>query len=260
MIINFQLDRGSSSSKFDPDDQVVTFESPNTVDPPFGLKRDDSDEVLIESGDVNLTRLGEGVYQHVFDDPSPGLNYTYWLKYTIDGADQYQEFHAAGDDVQLGDISGTYADINDLYNEYGQDNVRGWCVLDGSVTDGLANDVVRNRVQHFFNFADSEINQALVKAGYTVPLSGTSEIDDELLKDIAVKLIGPQLSKGRPDRDASQIGDEDNPEDFWWARDTKFSRSKLGLIAAKLIILSATKGTVALAGYKHSVGPNGETN
>jgi len=54
----------------------VVFEDP---DAEFGLKRTDTDEVLVDAGTA-FTNPSTGVYQYELDDPAEELGYEYWIK------------------------------------------------------------------------------------------------------------------------------------------------------------------------------------
>lgn len=51
----------------------------------FGVKRDDTDAVVVADGTA-MTRVDTGRYEHTFTEPVAGLTYTYYVEYVYDGA------------------------------------------------------------------------------------------------------------------------------------------------------------------------------
>ena len=54
----------------------------------FGVKRNDTGAVVV-ANDTAMTRTAAGTYQYGFNDPAPGLTYTYSLKFVYNGQTYY---------------------------------------------------------------------------------------------------------------------------------------------------------------------------
>lgn len=72
---------------------------PNNV---FGVKRDDTDEVIIASG-TPMVKVSTGIYTYSFDEPigETGLTYTYWVEWVYEGR-TYRDVHQVTGSVEGG--------------------------------------------------------------------------------------------------------------------------------------------------------------
>ena len=57
----------------------------------FGVKRNDTDEVVIVAGEV-MVEISAGTYEYSFDEPASDLTYTYWVEWVYLGA-TYRDEH-----------------------------------------------------------------------------------------------------------------------------------------------------------------------
>lgn len=73
----------------------------------YGLKRTDTDEVLVVDGTA-LTNLSPGVYQYNLTDPESGLSYDYWIEVFYLGQTYYFNLQGGGSDVPESIDLGTY--------------------------------------------------------------------------------------------------------------------------------------------------------
>lgn len=69
----------------------------------FGIKRDDTDEVIVVAGTA-MTEVETGVYTYSFDEPigETGLTYTYWVEWAYEGRtyrDEHQVTGTVEDDI-----------------------------------------------------------------------------------------------------------------------------------------------------------------
>lgn len=77
----------------------------------FGVKRDDTDAVVVADG-VAMTKVSTGVYRYTFAEPDPYLTYTYWVEWVYAG-ETYRDEHtvtgtvaATGQVCTLDDVKG----------------------------------------------------------------------------------------------------------------------------------------------------------
>ena len=86
----------------------------------FGIKRDDTDEVVITSG-TPMVKLSDGFYEFEFDEPigEDGLTYTYWIKWVYQGHVHHDEHHVTGGVTdELSPIRNTDKYLNWIENEF----------------------------------------------------------------------------------------------------------------------------------------------
>jgi len=67
-------------------DSVVLCDPTST----FGLKRDDTGAIVV-AANTPMTRTALGTYEYDFTEPSDGIEYTYWVKWTYNGETNYNE-------------------------------------------------------------------------------------------------------------------------------------------------------------------------
>jgi len=61
----------------------------------FGVKRNDTDEVVVVDG-KEMEKVATGVYRHIFTEPDIGLTYTYWVEWVYNGETYHDEHTISG--------------------------------------------------------------------------------------------------------------------------------------------------------------------
>ncbi len=170
----------------------------------IGLKRDDTDEVLIAAGTPIPSTGDPGIYQISFDEPASNLTYTYWLKWVFDGATYYREVTVDGSTVPADSVSWYYADQQSVEDLIGFANLRISSNLDAN--DEAIDTALLLRAGLW---SDSQINLKLKKK-FVVPLVNMDDDTEIELDDISTRLVVWRLNQQRviqafPDRTPMKI-------------------------------------------------------
>jgi hypothetical protein len=155
----------------------------------YGVKRNDTDEVVVEA-ETALTKLSTGRYQLSFTDPAYGLSYTYVLRVTYSGETYHIERVLAGPaEASDEDLLCQRSDIEQIY---GLSNVVKWADLDNSED---ASDIA-SRITLSILRAQEEINNRFRGSLYSVPFAtGTSA--NTQMKYLCAELAGVLLYESR---------------------------------------------------------------
>ena len=140
----------------------VLFQSPAGVSPAFGLKRTDTNAIIVAAG-TTFNHIGTGTYQYTFTDPAPNLTYDYWRQLTVDGQTFWEEKQQAVSSFTI--PTSRYFTYDKFIARWGSKNVADVYNKDvkGTTPDPVA-------IQDSFNYADAEIDQAFAGSTYVSPL------------------------------------------------------------------------------------------
>lgn len=136
----------------------------------FGVKRDDTDAVVVADGTA-MTHQSTGVYTYAFTDP--GVAMTAYVEYVYLGATY--RFEDDLPSVAAGEWY--YADQQDVIDLVGQADLQQISNEPGTSTDTVIDSA---RVTRTGELVDALMDGELSRLGYTVPLVNTS--DDETIE------------------------------------------------------------------------------
>lgn len=166
------------------------FASPPAVSPAFGVRRADTLEVIVASGqDFDHDDTGE--YSYDLTGLVEGVSYSYYIHTVYEGIDRW---HLRTFEAEAGFAAGLYADESDLDDLRGSDAITSWSDLTA------ANIRDHDRIQKAFNNADMKIQKELDRV-YSFPLTGLSGADLELLREWSRVIAADWLYKSRGQRD-----------------------------------------------------------
>jgi len=83
----------------------------------FGVKRDDTDAVVVVDG-ASMTKTATGTYEYSFTEPDSDLTYTYWVEWVYQGATYRDEHTVAGRTTGLATVRVTDKYLDWLQNEF----------------------------------------------------------------------------------------------------------------------------------------------
>lgn len=95
-----------------------------------------------------------------------------------------------------------YCTVADLVGRYGQTNVTMWSAIDGVNTD--PNNAIRQ--QAACDWAAAQINTALIRGGYAIPLQFLDTYAQTFINDVAIELAVYKIYEAR--------GHNDEDKDF----------------------------------------------
>ncbi|MFZ5829467.1 MAG: hypothetical protein ACOY3P_05235, partial [Planctomycetota bacterium] len=75
----------------------------------YGVKRDDTDEVVVASGTA-MTHVSTGVYEYTFEEPAAGLTYAGWVEFVYAGS-TYRFEHEVTGSVSMAEMAVSYESL-----------------------------------------------------------------------------------------------------------------------------------------------------
>lgn len=95
-----------------------------------------------------------------------------------------------------------YCTVSDLTTRFGTTNLAMWSAIDGNLSDPL----IATRQQLACDMAAAQINTALIRGGYAIPLQFLDTYSQSFINDIAIDMAVYLLYKAR--------GHNDEDKDF----------------------------------------------
>lgn len=149
-----------------------------------GVVRNDTGAGVVPDA-TPMDRTAEGVYTHTFDDPAPGLTYTWYAEVeTPEGT-----FRDELTEVGGGGASGRYTTYERLENDVGTEQLLQWS--DRRRTGRVDYSVI----QQAFDRAGSDIDGEFSRSGFAVPLALSAVSDRSIFSGWEIELTKAYLRR-----------------------------------------------------------------
>jgi hypothetical protein len=163
----------------------VVFSDPTGT---FGLKRTDTDAILIADG-VALANTATGIYEHTFTDPGGDIPYTYWIEFVYNG----ETYRFEKSTISISALpTCIYCTYDEFLRRWGTKNV-----LVASNKENTSAVVDTDAVQQSFDYAVSELHRLLRGGIWAIPLTWESGITEPIVKDWVMTIAYENLYNAR---------------------------------------------------------------